>query len=375
MSSPRRQKMPSSPARQHVRAAGAATGRGSTVARIAKDAPPASGFHARNRHQGRYDFDRLQAAHPPLARFVVTTPAGDPTIPFADPQAVRALNRALLADQYGIRDWEIPEGFLCPAIPGRADYVHLLADLLAGEAGMASQAGSAGDSIPRGGDVRVVDVGVGANCIYPLIGHCEYGWQFVGSDISTPALAAAERLLAANPALRAAIALRRQSDPQRILLGIIGQGERFDLTMCNPPFHDSPTAALAGTNRKWRNLARNAALPQARGAKAGTLNFGGQAAELWCPGGEAAFVGRMIEESRALADRCLWFTTLVSQAGNLPRIERRLVDAGVAEMRILRMAQGQKQGRIVAWTFLPADARHAWARLRWAGRPGSGAAI
>lgn len=315
-----------------------------------------AGFHPRNRHQGRYDLSRLFAAYPPLVRFMVTTPAGEPTIDFADPLAVRALNRALLADYYGIRDWDVPDGFLCPPIPGRADYLHQLADLLSGEAG---------GRIPRGEGILVLDVGVGANCVYPLIGYHEYGWRFVGSDVNPFALGSAERILAANPAARAAIALRRQPDPQRILRGVIQRGEQFDLTMCNPPFHDSPAAALAGTTRKWRNLNKAATSPRQRPRGGDALNFGGQAAELWCPGGELAFVRRMIAESRALAGNCLWFTTLVSKAEHLPPITRALAEVGVADSRVLKMSQGQKQSRVVAWTFQQVAARHAWATRRW----------
>ena len=319
--------------------------------------PPAA-FHPRNRHQGHYDFPRLLSAHPPLAAFMTATPAGEPTIAFSDPRAVRALNWALLADYYGIQGWDLPEGFLCPPIPGRADYLHQLADLLALDAGA---------GIPCGPEIAVLDVGVGANCIYPLIGHHEYGWRFVGCDINPLALAAADRILVANPTAREAITLRRQPDPQRILAGIIGPCEQFDLTMCNPPFHDSPEAARAATTRKWRNLARSAARPARRPPTADALNFGGQGAELWCPGGEAAFVRRMIDESRTLANRCLWFTTLLSKADNLPAVDRALAAAGVVEAREFPMAQGQKQSRIVAWTFHGTAARQAWARRRWIG--------
>ena len=46
---------------------------------------------------------------------------------------MKALNKALLAHFYAVKHWDIPDGFLCPPVPGRADYVHHLADLLAGE--------------------------------------------------------------------------------------------------------------------------------------------------------------------------------------------------------------------------------------------------
>ncbi|HLP30068.1 MAG TPA: 23S rRNA (adenine(1618)-N(6))-methyltransferase RlmF, partial [Geothrix sp.] len=273
-------------------------------------------------------------------------PHGGATIPFADAMAVKALNRALLQEAYGIRGWDIPEGYLCPPIPGRADYLHHLADLLAeGNGGV----------IPRGATVHVLDVGVGANAIYPLIGHSEYGWTFVGTEVDAAALASAARILAANPAFGQALALRRQTEPGAIFAGVVLPEERFDLTLCNPPFHASRWAAREAAQEKWRKLGR--------GASAGR-NFGGQGAELWCEGGEVGFTLHMIEESRALAPRVRWFTTLLSSSASLPAVHRALRHAGATEIRTVPMAQGQKQSRFVAWTFLDPEAREGW-RIRW----------
>jgi 23S rRNA (adenine1618-N6)-methyltransferase len=36
----------------------------------------------------------------------------------------------LLISYYDIQKWDIPH-YLCPPIPGRADYIHYIADLLA----------------------------------------------------------------------------------------------------------------------------------------------------------------------------------------------------------------------------------------------------
>lgn len=390
----------------------------------------AAALHPRNRHTGRYDFAALIAASPELAPFVGPNPYGDLSIDFADPAAVKALNRALLLVQYGVRDWDIPAGYLCPPIPGRADYIHCLADLLAGEGsgrnggqsgggragpgrsegngvwgeGRGTQEGGTNPSlgagqgaleldqagrgaIPTGPAVRVLDIGVGANCVYPLIGHAEYGWRFVGADVDRGALANAQAILDANPDFKAAIELRRQPAPESIFRNIIRPGERFDLTLCNPPFHASPDDARAGTERKWRNLGREAASGKGpgqgrdgggygdkrgrgddprRGAPARlarehqntaaprhapALNFGGRAAELWCPGGELGFITRMIAESAAVASQCRWFTTLVSKADNLPAIQRALARAGARRTVVLPMAQGQKQSRLVGWGF------------------------
>ncbi|APQ13593.1 23S rRNA (adenine(1618)-N(6))-methyltransferase [Pseudomonas oryzihabitans] len=293
-------------------------------------------LHPRNRHQGSYDFPALMRVSPALKPFVAPTPRGNLSIDFTDPQAVRALNRALLALHHGVRDWDIPADFLCPPIPGRADYLHHLADLLAE---------GNGGQLPRGEGVRLLDVGTGANGVYPLIGFKEYGWHFVGSDIAPAALEAFGRTLAANPDCAAAIELRRQPDPQAIFAGILRPGEHYAATLCNPPFHASPTDAVRGSQRKWKNLGKTT------GKQVPLLNFGGQAAELWCPGGEAAFIERMIRESRRFAPQVGWFTCLVSKASNLPMLQAALRREQASEIRVVAMAQGQKQSRFLAWRF------------------------
>ncbi len=307
-------------------------------------------LHPRNRHRGRYDFPQLIKSSPALAAFVRINPFGDASVNFADPAAVKALNQALLRHFYGVDYWDIPAGYLCPPIPGRADYVHCVADLLAA---------ANGGAVPRGPAVAVLDVGVGANCIYPIIGHQEYGWRFVGSDIDPGAVRSAQRIVAANGALAGAIDCRLQPAANRILDGIVRPGEVFDATMCNPPFHASLAEATAGTRRKLANLGA---------PRAGTpvLNFGGQNAELWSPGGEEAFVRRLVQESRLRPAACFWYTALVSKKETLPGIHRALKQAAAADVQTIDMAQGQKKSRLVAWTYLTAAQQRAWRQARWA---------
>ena len=242
-------------------------------------------LHPRNRHRGRYDFRALSQALPALESFLVANPfdASELTIDFANPAAVMALNAALLKSFYQVESWCVPPGYLCPPIPGRADYVHQAADLLAADRNGA---------IPRGPEIRVLDIGVGANCIYPLIGHREYGWQFVGSDADAVALSAAQQIVDANAGLATAIELRLQKSPHKIFQGIVAPNERFDFVICNPPFHSTAREAEAGALRKWKNLGK-----EGNRESKPKLNFGGQAAELWCEGGEAGFVSRMVAES------------------------------------------------------------------------------
>ena len=308
------------------------------------------GLHPRNKHGGRYDFKQLIACCPELANFVAPNAYGDDSIDFANPEAVRALNRALLKQIYGISGWNLPAQYLCPPIPGRADYLHHLADLLAL---------SNGGLIPYGDAIHVLDIGVGANCVYPLIGHSEYGWSFVGTDIDRTALACAQTTINANSGHRHAIELRYQPSRSAIFKGVLQSDELFDLTMSNPPFHASMDEAIAGTERKWKNLGK--ALP---GEANPVLNFGGQSAELCCTGGEEGFISRMIAESVQMANSCLWFTTLVSKATSLPLIYRALKAAGAQHNKTIEMTQGQKKSRIVAWTFLTERQQQAWRNMR-----------
>lgn len=305
-----------------------------TKSRLPKPTAEKSGLHPRNRHRLGYDFPALIRSSPELARFGRRNPAGTDTIDFADPAAVTALNRALLKHHYGIEQWDIPPGYLCPPIPGRADYIHRVADLL----------GGAGLVIPSGPAVRLLDIGAGANCVYPILGVAEYGWSFVGTESDPVAAAWAENLIAANPVLTGRVEIRRQESPAHVFESIVKPGERFAASICNPPFHASAQEAAAGTRRKLRNLGTGK-------TAAPVLNFGGRSTELWCEGGEPAFVRRMIAESAERPELCGWFTTLVSKRESLPSIHQALKAVRADEVRTLELAQGQKKSRIVAWRF------------------------
>lgn len=292
-----------------------------------KPVSSSSALHPRNLHREGYDFALLVQAHPALAPYVRPNAYGDDSIDFAHPQAVKTLNQALLKQYYGVAVWDIPKHYLCPPIPGRADYVHYLADLLA-ESGHTQS-------------VRLLDIGTGANLVYPLIAAQAYGWQCLGVDIDAKALRNAQQLIEANR-LQPKISVRQQPNAAAIFKGVILPGEQWTLTMCNPPFHASAAEAQAGTQRKWRGLGKRP--PQA-------LNFGGQANELVYDGGEAAFLNTMIHESKYFAQQCVWFTTLVSKASNLPLVMRELKKVRAVRVKMVEMAQGQKQSRFVAWTF------------------------
>jgi 23S rRNA (adenine1618-N6)-methyltransferase len=288
-------------------------------------------LHPRNLHRGRYDFPALIKAVPALRSFVAQNEQ-ELTIDFTVPEAVKTLNQALLKQYYGITSWDIPEGFLCPPIPGRADYIHYIADVLAG---------ANNGVVPTGNTVKVLDVGVGANCIYPLIGHKAYGWSFVGAETDYIAAASAKAIVEANN-LQDAIDIRKQTSYTRIFEGIIKPGEKFDITMCNPPFHSSSKEVKEKSTRKWKNLGQD---------KGAELNFGGRNNELWYEGGEPRFLNRMITESKQYARSCKWFSSLISKKTTLDGCYKSLDYNKAADVKTISMSQGQKTSRILVWRF------------------------
>ncbi|OAB78027.1 23S rRNA (adenine(1618)-N(6))-methyltransferase RlmF [Cochleicola gelatinilyticus] len=291
-------------------------------------------MHSDNIHNEPYPMKTLQEVNPLLKPYVFENEYNTQTIDFSDPDAVFQLNKSLLMQFYNIQNWELPKQYLCPPIPGRADYLYHINDLL--------------EKPSDNSKTRGLDIGVGANTIYPLLAARIFGWNMVGSDIDETAVHSAEKNVASSEGLSEKIEIRRQTNNADIFKGIIKSDEYFDFTMCNPPFHASEEEAHKANLRKVRNLQK----PEGGYYKKEDilLNFGGQANELWCNGGEALFIKRMIKDSIGFKAQVGWFTTLVSKKDNLNKIYKQLNKAG-ATHKTLKMDQGNKTSRIVAWKF------------------------
>lgn len=288
-------------------------------------------LHPRNKHNERYDFPELMKVYPALERFVVRNECDMLTIDYFNPFAVKMLNKALLMAYYGITYWDIPKDYLCPPIPGRADHIHYIADLI-------------GYPAQNNQSRRCLDIGVGANCIYPIIGCTEYGWTFVGADINPVAIANARKIATCNPVLAHRIELRLQPESKFIFRGIIAPDEYFDVTVCNPPFHNIEEQAVPQTLQELSNLKGKKVLNT-------KPNFGGNIKELCCEGGELHFLLEMITESREFSKNCGWFTSYVSNPTYLSRLYEELKAVEVAEYKTINMKQGVKSSRILAWRF------------------------
>jgi len=296
-------------------------------------------MHPANPHKHGYDMQALVQALPELGPFVFKNKFQRDTVNFSDPLAVKLLNKALLKAQYGLLDWDIPEGYLCPPIPGRLDYLCYLSEFLEKQ------------GIKPDGPIRALDVGTGANLIYPLLADRMFQWQVIGSDCDETALVSAQQNIQRNQPLGLNIQLRQQKDSQKIFTDVIQPDDYFHVTLCNPPFHESQQAAQAGSMRKNKNLNQNKQKRASNVDKIASkeqLNFAGQANELWCKGGEKRFIQTMIRESVQFKDQVGWFSCLVSKKETLTPIQKVLKKVN-ANVVIVPMEQGNKISRFIAW--------------------------
>jgi 23S rRNA (adenine1618-N6)-methyltransferase len=299
------------------------------------------GLHPSNIHNKPYDFKSLVKTYEPLAKYVKLNQYDSLSIDFSDSQAVLNLNQALISHHYNVKGFSVLKGHLCPPIPGRADYIHYLADLLSEEFD--------GD-IPVGPKIKGLDIGCGTSCIYPILGNSIYGWKFIASDISSAAINNANEILKQNSKLKKNIKLRFQESSENIFEDLIKSDEFFDFTMCNPPFYSSLEEANRASDKKIRNLNSNR---DKKGHKKthNSSNFGGVKAELWCDGGELTFIRNMITQSAQYKDQCNWFSTLISNKDNIPKLQKTLLETGQIQTRLIKMSQGSKVSHILAWNF------------------------
>ncbi|GBE58592.1 23S rRNA methyltransferase [Babesia ovata] len=425
-------------------------------------------MHHRSRHTKRDDFIALSRISPVLKRHLVPNSKCKSTAckqimhhyDFSHPDAVYHLSRAILKTTYGL-NFYLPCGcpndscdpslsaegagedgdthpgdaahidvkrYLAPSIPGRADYLHYVADLLhvshnlpdpPPEGTDAAHHGPANigfEDIPRGQKVKVLDVGTGANCIYPLLGCTDYGWSFIASEINSESLNLAKRNLTSNN-ITDIVDLRHQKEPLRMFTGILQPDEFVYLTMCNPPFHASldrtnlnPRVSTCGTINELVFQHDDVTtftidgvdplnLQNVRFGVTGQVNytFSSNPRER----GDLAFVEIMLVESRFFAHNVLWFTSLVARLSTLKRIKSHIqadmrryhasnekqvafLDARasdllrgegdtsgcednfhipvsnlhVCELRTFTLSQGRQARWVIAWTYFNAEQRY-----------------
>ncbi|KAF0696669.1 Aste57867_12587 [Aphanomyces stellatus] len=274
------------------------------------------GIHPRNMYRTPPDFAALANQYTSLRPHVHISSKGAAVMQWSDPQAVKELTKALLHRDFGLT-WDMPLNRLCPPLTNRLNYIHWIEDLI-----LLSQPSyvSTIDSPIRG-----LDVGTGASCIYPLLGHALNQWHFVATDIDPASIECAATTIHANN-LATAINLQLVDNSSSIFPPL---SRPLLFTMCNPPFFDSIDEA--DTNPR--------------------TSCTGSALEMTTPGGEVAFIGRMIQESVALTTQVRWYTSLIGRKASLRPLLASLRAHGISNTRTTEFLQGRTTRWGIAWSF------------------------
>ncbi|EJF59706.1 S-adenosyl-L-methionine dependent methyltransferase [Dichomitus squalens LYAD-421 SS1] len=296
-------------------------------------------MHARNPYREPPDFQALADAYPPLQQHIIATANGS-SIDFKDEASQRRLTEAILHRDFGLT-LELPPNRLCPPVPNRLNYILWLEDIVE-----ASSLAIRPDD--RVHPVRGLDIGTGASAIYPLLGCSLHpNWTFAGTDVDETSLEYARYNVRAN-GLQDRISVVRADKEGPMLLPMFQSHVNYDFVMCNPPFYSSREDVAQSAAAK--ELGPNAVCT-------------GADVEMITDGGETAFVGRMVEESLALKDRCRWYTSMLGKMSSLKHIVQTLRDSKVDNYAVAELVQGQTRRWIIAWSFEDVRLPDSLARL------------
>ena len=310
-------------------------------------------LHSRNVSRDGYPFAELISLYPELKHYTVINPVGQISLDFFNPKAVRVFNAILLDYYHQIKYFSLPEGYLCPPVPGRADYIHYVADLLAETYGRT----------PHGSHFHMLDMGTGASAVFGLLAAAIYRWKCTMADVDQKALDSASAIWRHNESVLSAGDFRHQTHSHLFFEKIIRPDDFFDVVVCNPPFHSSEAEAKLRADKKFTSLKKSK-------REKTVLNFGGTSGELWYPGGEATFIKGMMAESIRFGNQCYWFTTLVSRQSTLPVIYNVLDEVRARKVKTIDMGQGNKRSRIVCWTFFTPEQEKAWQKMKMSVKQG-----
>ena len=107
--------------------------------------------------------------------------------------------------------------------------------------------------------------------------------------------------------------------------------------MCNPPFYASDADLLTSAAEKSR--------PPHSACT-------GAEVEMVTPGGEVAFVSRMIEESLVMKERVQWYSSMLGKLSSVNTVTEGLKEKGVDNWAVKEFVQGEKTRRWgVAWSW------------------------
>ncbi|XP_044732234.1 U6 small nuclear RNA (adenine-(43)-N(6))-methyltransferase, partial [Chrysoperla carnea] len=281
-------------------------------------------MHPRNIFKTPPSFSELGHKYLEFNKYLKIGLDGKLSLNFNDVEALRALSKVLLLHYFGI-NIEIPKNTLVPTIPLRLNYILWLQDL------------ANFLQIPADENVTLIDVGAGATCVYGLLAAKLRKWKVLALESNTESYLVAKRNVETNSLANYIEVKNNGNDEKNILIGSLHSMENYTFTMCNPPFFKENDESNEKTPKIKAQPPKN--------AFTGTLN------ELTYPGGEVAFVEKLIAESQILKEQVMIYTTMIGHKKNLKILREKLKSLNIPSYIQTEFCQGNTTRWALAWTF------------------------
>lgn len=280
-------------------------------------------MHPRNIYKQPPNFKQLAIDFPEFRKYSTQDISGKVTIDFKNVEALRVLTCTLLKKDFGL-SVEIPANKLIPTVPLRLNYILWIEDLL--------------NLADRFHNIKGIDIGTGASCVYPLLGAKKNNWSMVATEIDDESIKYARENVIRNN-LESLITVVKVSKDS-LLSGVEGD---FDFCMCNPPFFSNVQELQPGF--KARKLDR----PRPKNAFCASVD------EVVAKGGEVDYISKLIKESHVLGARIKIYSTMIGHKSSLPPLKKQLRDVGVVSFKQTEFCQGHTTRWGLAWTFIDID--------------------
>ena len=230
------------------------------------------------------------------------------------------MDKSILNYYFNIKYYDIPKGFLIPPIPSRINYINLINSIIT--------------KLIK--DINIkniigIDIGTGANIIYPILGYSIYKWKFICTEINKEAYNNAKLILQKNN-LENNINIIKQNNKDNIFISILNRENKYIFSMCNPPYYNYENEIKLEDKKRDNEY-----------------NFD----EIYYKNGEYGFFQRYFEESICYKNNVFLYTILIGKKINAENIYDKLSSYSdiIKIYNMQKILTGNNVRYMIYWSF------------------------
>lgn len=290
-------------------------------------------MHPRNIYKNNSpDFKQLSESYEDFKPFVKTARNGKAFVDFRNPATVKTLSKCLLQKDFKL-EVNLPSDRLAPTIPLRMNYLLWVEDLF-----------SAVRSQPTDEIQKIIDIGAGSSCVYAMMGcRMNSHWRFLATEIDGKNFANAKANVSQNCLTTSITVIKVESSERSLLKHLFRSDDstsgglrfQYGCCICNPPF-------FASTSEKDGKIGPIA-----------NSSCQGDDVETVTEGGDLAFGKKLLEESKELRDKLIWFTIMFGKKSSFAALKKQISQQDDLLFTSYDFCQGKTVRWGLAWTHHP----------------------